>query len=110
MIKVNVTRNADNHICSFEMSGHANAAPHGQDIVCAGASAVSLGTVNAIYKLCNVKLEVELSNDGGFLRCHVPINLERQTNEKVQLLLEAMVVSLTSIAEQYGKYIKIRET
>lgn len=110
MIKVAISRNQDNKIISFEMSGHADSGPHGQDIVCAGASAVSFGTVNAIDTLCNVRLEVEMNNDDGFLRCTVPNGLDVQTFEKVQLLLEAMVVSLTSISEQYGKYIKIKET
>lgn len=41
MIKVSVVRNQQKQIVSFEMSGHADAGPHGQDIVCAGASAVS---------------------------------------------------------------------
>lgn len=110
MITVKVVRKSDNHIHSFEMSGHANAGPHGQDIVCAGASAVSFGTVNAIDHLCNVRLDIEMNNDGGFLRCTVPNGLDVQTYEKVQLLLEAMVVSLLSISEQYGKHIKISET
>ena len=92
------------------MSGHANAGPHGQDIVCAGASAVSFGTVNAIHTLCNVQLDIEMDDNGGFLCCSVPTGLDKQTYEKVQLLLEAMVVSLTSIAEAYTKHIKIRQT
>ncbi|OIJ10554.1 hypothetical protein BKP45_12490 [Anaerobacillus alkalidiazotrophicus] len=110
MITVTVVRHTDNNIVSFEMSGHADSGPYGQDIVCAGASAVSFGTVNAIDKLCDVQLEVEMDDDGGFLRCTVPKGLDVSTYEKVQLLLEAMVVSLTSISEQYGKHIKISET
>lgn len=110
MITVNVVRTQQNKIVSFEMNGHADAGPHGQDIVCAGASAVSFGTVNAIDTLCNVQLIIDIDNDGGFLRCTVPTDLDVQTFEKVQLLLEAMVVSLKSISEQYGKHIKIRET
>jgi len=38
-------------ITGFEMSGHADFADHGQDLVCAGASAVSFGAVNAIMGL-----------------------------------------------------------
>jgi uncharacterized protein len=110
MITVKIARNHDNKINSFEMRGHADAGPHGQDIVCAGASAVSFGTVNAVDTLCNVQLEIDMADDGGFLRCTVPSGLDVQTYEKVQLLLEAMVVSLNSISEQYGKHIKIRET
>ena len=37
------------------MSGHADFAEKGSDIVCAGASAVSFGIVNAIMSLTDVK-------------------------------------------------------
>ena len=45
---------------SFTMSGHADFAEHGQDLVCAGASAVSFGAINAIYVI-NVGLNLQLS-------------------------------------------------
>ncbi|WP_096198880.1 ribosomal-processing cysteine protease Prp [Bacillus sp. FJAT-45350] len=109
MITVEVERNQNKTISSFSMSGHADAGPYGQDIVCAGASAVSFGTVNAIAELCDVKLDIEMEDDGGFLRCSVPQGLDEQTYEKVQLLLSGMVVSLNSIAAEYGKHIKISE-
>ncbi|MGO4888560.1 ribosomal-processing cysteine protease Prp [Anaerobacillus sp. MEB173] len=109
MIKVNVERNQEQQIVSFSMSGHAESGPYGQDLVCAGASAVSFGTVNAIDAICKVQLEIEMKDDGGFLRCVVPTGLVESTNEKVQLLLEGMIVSLQSIAEEYGKHIKISE-
>ena len=37
-------------------------------LVCAGASAVVFGSVNAVEELCNVQATIELGNDGGFLR------------------------------------------
>ncbi|RBW71603.1 ribosomal-processing cysteine protease Prp [Bacillus taeanensis] len=107
MITVNVNRNKQKQILSFTMSGHAEAGPYGYDIVCAGASAVSFGTVNAIHSLCDVELIIDMEEDGGFLRCDVPKGLPTDIDEKVQLLLEAMVVSLKSIASEYGKHIRI---
>jgi uncharacterized protein len=107
MITVNVNRNKNEQITSFTMSGHAEAGPYGYDIVCAGASAVSFGTVNAIHSLCDVELIIDIEEDGGFLRCDVPDGLPTDTYEKVQLLLEAMIVSLTSIASEYDKHIRI---
>ena len=38
----------ENKICAFEISGHAGYAPHGEDIVCAAVTILSLNTVNAI--------------------------------------------------------------
>ncbi|KHF40930.1 ribosomal-processing cysteine protease Prp [Halalkalibacter okhensis] len=110
MITVEIARNDERNIVSFTMSGHADAGPHGHDIVCAGASAVSFGCVNAIAALCDVELDVEMEEDGGFLRCHVPTGLDDVTFEKVQLLLEGMLISLQSIAEEYSRNILVNET
>jgi uncharacterized protein YsxB (DUF464 family) len=106
MIRIKINRTESGKIQMFSMSGHANFADHGEDIVCAGASAVSFGTLNAIEVLTGFVPEVDLGKD-GFLRCVFPDNLAEATQEKVQLLLEAMVVSLKTIEREYGKHIKI---
>jgi uncharacterized protein len=106
MIKVHINRANNGHIQSFEISGHANYAEKGQDIVCAGVSAVSFGTLNSIMKLTNVK-PIITQGESGFLRCELPNTIDEAAQEKIQLLLEAMVISLQSIEEEYGKYMKI---
>lgn len=106
MIQVTVTRKSSGMIQSFAISGHAFFAKKGQDIVCAGASAVSIGAINAVHALTGITPEIE-QNEDGFLRCVVPDNLSDNTNEKIQLLLEGMVVSLQTIEEEYGQHIKI---
>ncbi|MDV2684913.1 ribosomal-processing cysteine protease Prp [Alkalihalophilus lindianensis] len=108
MITVLIERNANLQIESFTMSGHADSGPYGHDLVCAGASAISFGSVNAIAALCGVELDVEMGEEGGFLRCGVPTGLENATHEKIQLLLEGMIVSLQSMAEEYSEYIEIK--
>ena len=109
MITVQIERNEERHINSFEMSGHADFGPHGQDLVCAGASAITFGAINAVAKLCQVKPDIDMEDDGGFLRCTIPAGIDVQTYEKVQLLFEGMLVALRSIEAEYGKHIKIQE-
>ncbi len=106
MIKAAICRSDTGRIKSFTISGHALYAEHGNDIVCAGVSAVSFGAVNAVMALTGVEPEIEQVKD-GFLRCVVPAGLDQATEEKVQLLLEGMVVSLRTIEKDYGEYIKI---
>lgn len=108
MINVTFERNKDETIHTFTMKGHAMSGPHGQDLVCAGASAVSFGLINAVYEICQVPLIVDMKGEGGFLRCQVPDNLDPTTYEKVQLLFEGLFVSLKTIEEQYGEHIRIR--
>src|SRR6478609_2464009 len=106
MIKVTIDAPQE-RIVSFTLSGHADYAKKGSDIVCAGASAVSFGTVNAIMSLTDVEPEIEQGKDGGYLRCVIPENISKESQEKVQLLLHAMLVSLQTIEHDYGKYMKV---
>jgi uncharacterized protein len=104
MITITINRTESGSIHSFVISGHAFFAERGKDIVCAGASAVSVGAINAVHALTGVTPEIEQGD--GFLRCVVP-ELPVDINEKVQLLLEGMIISLQTIEEEYGEHIKI---
>ena len=105
---IKVIFNAPNErITSFTLSGHADFAKKGSDIVCAGVSAVSFGSVNAIISLTDIEPEIEQGQEGGYLRCVFPENLSPETEEKVQLLLNGMLVSLQTIEREYGEYMKI---
>ncbi|MFB5194724.1 ribosomal-processing cysteine protease Prp [Bacillus sp. AFS073361] len=106
MINITIYRTESGTIHSFEMSGHALFADRGKDIVCAGVSAVSVGAINAVHELTGVTPDLEHRAD-GFLRCVIPEGLPENTQEKVQILLEGMAVSLRAIEEEYGKHIKI---
>ena len=104
MIKVKVVREGE-RVHSFSLSGHADFARKGQDIVCAGVSAVAFGSVNAILSLTNVKPKIDQAGkEGGYLEVTFPVTEE---DEKVQLLIQAMLVSLQTIERDYGKYMKI---
>ncbi|WP_409297460.1 ribosomal-processing cysteine protease Prp [Peribacillus sp. SCS-26] len=107
MINVIFDHGADGRISSFTMSGHANFAEPGQDIVCAGASAVSFGTVNAIMALTGVEPEIDMEGGGGFLKCAIPGALPEAAAEKIQLLLEAMLISMQTIERDYDEYMKV---
>lgn len=107
MIKVMITRNSDGTIDSFTVKGHANFAKHGEDIVCAGVSAVTVGTVNAIEQLTGIELVSKMQD--GFVSGGVPKLLESPQSEHVQLLLESMIVSLKTIEDSYGTYLQIKE-
>ncbi|MHC0037491.1 ribosomal-processing cysteine protease Prp [Pseudoneobacillus sp. C159] len=106
MIHVTISRLESGLIHEFTLSGHADYAKRGKDIVCAAATAVSFGTVNAIEALAGFEPKAELGK-GGFLRCEFPMDIPEETQKKVQILLEGMIVSLQTIEKDYGKHIKI---
>ncbi|MCZ2259837.1 ribosomal-processing cysteine protease Prp [Sporosarcina sp. G11-34] len=105
MITVKITKEQSGRIHSFEMAGHANFAEHGKDLVCAAASAVSFGAVNAIIALTGETPEIQQGSDGGYLKVTF-LNIP-ETNYDIQLIVQAMIVSLQTIEQDYGQHIKL---
>lgn len=110
MTTITIERLHDGRICSFTISGHAFFSDIGTDIVCAGISAVSIGTVNALEAICNIDAEsfTEIDTKQGYLKYQLP-DLSEDEMQKAQLILEAMIVSLQSIAASYGDFVTINE-
>lgn len=107
MVQIKIRCNPVGQIRSFTVEGHAGFGPKGTDIVCAAISALTFGTVNAITELLDVPLDVELKEEGGFLHCTVPARLDHTVQEKVDLLLEAMLLSLRSIEKEYQHCVRL---
>ncbi|MNI35971.1 hypothetical protein D3C73_900090 [compost metagenome] len=107
MIIVSILRRSNNTISGFEVSGHAGYADPGEDIVCAGVSAVTVGTVNSVEALTGVVMDSEMKH--GFLNASLPSHIEPKAADQAQLLLASMVVMLTSIEGSYGEYIQIQD-
>ncbi|PDO10229.1 MAG: hypothetical protein BLM47_08220 [Candidatus Reconcilbacillus cellulovorans] len=107
MVRVRIERDSNGAIARFRVSGHAGYAERGRDIVCAAVSAVTVGTVNAVEALTGIRLRTRVGD--GRLEASLPDDAARR-DERVQLLLESMVVMLRSIAESYGEYVRLTET
>ncbi|MEK5297956.1 MULTISPECIES: ribosomal-processing cysteine protease Prp [Bacillus] len=108
MIKATITRSsADESITSFQMTGHAEFAEKGQDLVCAGVSAVVFGSVNSIIALTGLDPLLDIGEEGGYFSFELPADTDPVSFEKAQLLLEGMVVSLETIERDYHDYVRI---
>lgn len=108
MINVHIHRNNGNDIYGFQLSGHANFAEEGEDIVCSAVSILVLNTINCIECFTEENFECEAEEEnGGFINFLLP---EIKTGKKchdAQLLLKAMVHGLMDIKKEYQKYITI---
>ncbi|MDO5374586.1 ribosomal-processing cysteine protease Prp [Staphylococcus rostri] len=103
MINVDITLNEEGRVTDVVMDGHADFAEHGQDIVCAGASAVVFGSVNAIMGLTAERPDIDYSDDGGYFH----VRSVDTNNEQAQLILQAMLISLQTIEDEYSDFIKL---
>ena len=98
MIKVNIIKN-NNDIEKIIMTGHANYADYGKDIVCSAASSIAITTVNAILKI-NDKA-ISFSNDDDLV-----INI-LSNDDITKKLINNMIDLLEELESQYNKNIKI---
>lgn len=109
MIEVKVTRGTHG-IHDIRISGHAHAGPYGSDIVCSAVSGISFGILNAVQPLTGLMPDVSQATEGGgFLRWTLSSQEDEALHEKQQLLAETMVIALLSVAQQYGKYVQVKD-
>jgi len=99
MIKVKVKKEG-NLIKNIMITGHANYAEYGKDIVCAAVSATVLTTINGIIAIDNSILEVEQKQD------KMIIDIKKEDNTS-QILINNMINCLKEIVIEYPKNIKI---
>jgi uncharacterized protein len=97
----------------FELKGHAGYAKtlffffKGDDIICAAISALSLNTANALTELTSNPVEVTQTDDG-----YVNVISNDKLDDYGQLLLEAFVLGIVNIQDNYGNefiHIKFEE-
>lgn len=96
-------------IYAFTVSGHANTAPYGQDLVCAAVTAVTVGTINAIEDLLKVKPELTINSQAGFIHCDLSsMETASEVQVKLQVLLRGFVVSLETIKNDANNSLTIK--
>ncbi|CAA7599423.1 Cysteine peptidase C108, N-terminal of ribosomal L27 [Acididesulfobacillus acetoxydans] len=98
---------SEGFIHGFELSGHAGFADPGQDVVCAGVSALSIAAVNGLEHFLSVPPQVREGT--GFLACSLgPLGGEEFS--RAQWILETLRLGLEGIRAAYGdEYLMIEQ-
>ncbi len=97
MIKVKVVNNPS--FKELEVKGHANSAPHGEDLVCSAVSAVVIGGLNNLANPKDFQIEIK---EG-----YVSIKALKEIITHDEVVLETIITSLKCIEEDYPSYMKI---
>ena len=88
----------------FELSGHANQGAYGEDIVCAGISAI---TETALLGITDVlKLDAAWTREDGHLVCELSRDMAEEDLEKAAVVFNTMIAGLTSLQQAYPKSLK----
>lgn len=102
MVIVTLTRKPDS-IVAVAVNGHADYAPHGEDIVCA---AVSVLTQTALLGLLRYAAHpVRYKIKSGLLS----LQLEKDPTDITDTILETMALGLEEIARNYPDRVQIKE-
>lgn len=94
MIEVNIRKD------EVKVSGHANYAVSGSDIVCAGVTALIQTLIKSIEDLTEDKIEYEISPG------RVDIKY-RDLSEKSQTLVDSFFIGVGMIADEFPDYVRI---
>ncbi|WP_242457562.1 ribosomal-processing cysteine protease Prp [Insulibacter thermoxylanivorax] len=103
-------RDQDGMIIGYSVDGHAQYDEPGKDIVCAGTSAIAVGTYNAIESLLGLKPKYVMRK--GKMRVDLTglAISDEETRQRLNLLLESMIVMMKTIEASYGDYIAVTDT
>ena len=96
MIIAKVLKNHDGSYHSFSCMGHAGFSVKGKDIVCAAVSVLVINTVNAMEQFTDAELECGTEDAVEWKFLSAP-------GEKAVLLMDAMLLGLKEIQNEYGK-------
>ena len=82
------------------VSGHANYAEAGEDIVCAGVTALTQTLIRSLEGLTSDEIKYEISP--GRAAIHY-----RNLSEEGKLLVDSFFIGVCSIADEFPDYVRI---
>ncbi len=103
MITVELFLDNNQAISGFYSHGHAQAGPHGQDIVCAGVSALVQASIMGIER--HLGRDINLTQNAKGLK----MSLIGEPDNLTNAIFETMLLGLSEIAKRYPKSVRIIE-
>lgn len=98
MMDITVLCDTDGEYIGLNISGHANYAESGKDIICSAVSVLAINLANSIEKYTDDIFICEIEESGRYhFQLQNPISME------ARLLVKSCVLGLESIYQEYGK-------
>lgn len=109
MITVTIFRLPDGFISRFEAQGHSGLAESGQDIICAGVSAIAQTVIGSLQELAS--LEPDYGLEDGNIYCDIgdPARMKAEQQIIASALMGSMDIGCQQISNSYGKeYVTVK--
>lgn len=98
MTKITVFRNHDKEFLGFDCLGHAGYADEGEDIVCAGISALVINTINSLGMYTGEAFSADSEEESG----RITLRFTSPAGHDADLLMKSLVLGLQGIQDTYG--------
>lgn len=117
MIEAVLYEDRTGELQGFKIKGHAGYADAGEDIVCAGISALVTAAIEGLDKFLSspplvavVPEEEKQSGDKDYFRVQalLPGSLTVEDRRTAKIILETLEIGLKMAATDYGKYVVLR--
>lgn len=102
MIRVKV-HGSPQRVAGLTVEGHAGYADKGEDIVCAGVSALAETAVIGLRQVAGIKPAV--TRQDGYLDVRLPTGLSAQAAAAAETILRTTIAGLRDIAKSYPEYV-----
>jgi len=91
-------------LIGFDIKGHAEYAPHGEDIVCSAVSMLAITTVNSLLEQVG---QVLVKSDDGLVSVRLPDDFNEEQKLKAQVILKTLLIGLNGVSMEYPKYVAL---
>lgn len=91
-------------LIGFDIKGHAEYAPHGEDIVCSAVSILAISTVNSLLEQVG---QVLVKSDDGLVSVRLPDDFNDEQKLKAQVILKTLLIGLNGVSMEYPEYVTL---
>ncbi len=89
-------------VYGFHITGHSDVNPDGPEVICAGVSSAAYMTANLITEVIGIQPELTAEDGDMYLKLKT-----EQEARRCDDVMQGLKLHLSSLAEQYPKYIKV---
>lgn len=86
----------------FDVKGHSNSAPSGEDIICAAVSSATFLTVNTLTDVLYVNADVDVFDDG-----RITLKISKNDLKASRSLLRGFYLHMKALEQQYKDNINV---
>ena len=108
MVKISIFRKK-NVVNEINVEGHAGFNDHGEDIVCAAVSVLTISILNGLTEVVG-RQDLKEIVDEGLVKLKLPEIQDSDLQLKTDILIETYILGIKGIKEAYGEYIQLEES